>query len=226
MHIAGFQKNIGESFHLVNREWPHEYEMELATLINEWRNIWGDYNEKLPFILIQLPMFGSERENAWPILRQAQENVSERNENVELLIQIDLGEKDNIHPKDKLSVGQRLGLICLEKIYKEDVIGSSPKLISVAKDNDRIILQFDNVAGGLNFDGKTEEDKDSGFEIAGRDEKFYPAIVTLDFDRVFLHSDKVIDPIFVRYAWYNFGLAKLKGGTGLPVAPLNKIIGD
>lgn len=101
--LRGFWYYQGEQ----DEEWPEDYLDLLSTLINRWRQDWGD--ETLPFLLMQLPMYGGESEMvspmSWPLLRKAQSDAAECIPGVELAVLADCGEFDNIHPTKAAGFG-------------------------------------------------------------------------------------------------------------------------
>lgn len=209
--LRGFWYYQGEQ----DEEWPRDYETELTCLVRRWRTDWQDADARLPFLLVQLPMYATGAgENSWPILRDAQAAVARREPNAGLVVLADLGEADNIHPVDKAPVGRRLALLTLETAYDRPVAGHAPQLAGATRQGEKATLRFAHAAGGLKLAGDP-----SGFELAGTDGNFVPAQAYAAVDTVTLHSPKVPHPTFVRYAWYNFGPARLYGGTGLPAAP-------
>lgn len=209
--VRGFWYYQGEQ----DEEWPQDYEAELTCLVRRWRADWQDANAGLPFLLVQLPMFGTGAgAESWPTLRAAQAAVADREPNAGLVVLADLGEEDNIHPVDKAPVGQRLALLALDTVYGLPVAGKAPRLTDAAVQGDTALLHFAYAAGGLTLAGEP-----SGFELAGEDGVFRPAQAAAQGDTVRLRCEAVPHPAFVRYAWYNFGPAHLCGGTGLPAAP-------
>lgn len=209
--LRGFWYYQGEQ----DEEWPADYETELTCLVRRWRADWQDKEGRLPFLLVQLPMYatgvGAE---SWPTLRAAQAAVAGREPNAGLVVLADLGEADNIHPVDKEPVGRRLALLALQTVYGLPVAGRAPRLTQADGAGGKAILRFVDTGGGLQL-----QEGPSGFELAGADGIFAPASATAEGDTVTLHSPAVARPAFVRYAWYNYGPAALHGGTGLPAQP-------
>ena len=194
--LRGFWYYQGEQ----DEEWPRDYETELTCLVRRWRTDWQDADARLPFLLVQLPMYATGAgENSWPILRDAQAAVARREPNAGLVVLADLGEADNIHPVDKAPVGRRLALLTLETAYDRPVAGHAPQLAGATRQGEKAILRFAHAAGGLKLAGDP-----SGFELAGTDGNFVPAQAYAAVDTVTLHSPEVPHPTFVRYAWYNF----------------------
>lgn len=209
--LRGFWYYQGEQ----DEEWPADYETELTCLVRRWRADWQDKEGRLPFLLVQLPMYATGAgAESWPVLRAAQAAVAGREPNAGLVVLADLGEADNIHPVDKEPVGLRLALLALQTVYGLPVTGRAPWLIQAAGAGEKAVLRFADTGGGLKLQEGT-----SGFELAGADGVFVPASAVVDGDTVTLHCPAVVRPAFVRYAWYNFGPAALRGGTGLPARP-------
>lgn len=210
--LRGFWYYQGEQ----DEEWPEDYFDLLSALIHRWRRDWG--GEALPFLLIQLPMYGSTEETAspmsWPLLRKAQSDAAERIPRVELAVLADCGEFDNIHPIDKKTPGTRLGLLALEGVYHLPITGRPPVCAEARREGNAVLLRFDHTGGGLRLSG-------GGFQLAGPDGVFHEGTAELTgSDTVRLTG--VPDPQMVRYAWFSYGLAELHGGTGLAAAPFEK----
>lgn len=86
-------------------------------LIKCWRRSWG-YD--LPFLFVQLAPFKKwlgEVGDRYPILRKQQEKVSKTVKDTWMTSIMDAGMEYDIHPKDKKTVGRRLALLALGKIY-------------------------------------------------------------------------------------------------------------
>jgi len=129
---------------------------------------------------------------------------------------IDIGEADDIHPKNKQDVGKRLALWALARSYGKELVYSGPIYKSMEIDGEKIILHFDHVGGGL-VAGPDEPLK--GFAIAGADHKFVWADAKIDGDSVVVSSDEVSTPAAVRYAWADNPVCNLSNKEGLPASP-------
>lgn len=210
--LRGFWYYQGEQ----DEEWPEDYLDLLSTLINRWRQDWGD--ETLPFLLMQLPMYGGESEMvspmSWPLLRKAQSDAAECIPGVELAVLADCGEFDNIHPTKKEIPGTRLGLLALESVYHLPITGCPPVCTEARREGDAVLLRFDHTGGGLRLNG-------GGFQLAGPDGIFHDASAELTGPDT-PQLTGVPQPRAVRYAWYSYGPAGLHGGTGLAAAPFEK----
>lgn len=191
------------------------YGVLLEQLISFWRSQWQDADA--PFILNQLPMYiakGESDDKSWAILREQQYQTTQRMKQVYMNVLIDCGEYDNIHPTDKRTVGERMALLCRKQVYKCAEQDLFPMCQSVSLDGSQVIVLFD----GAELQVQGEELH--LFELAGTDGNFYPAEARLvSAHEVWLSSDKVLQPMRVRYAWTNYGTVTLFDVHGLPAAP-------
>lgn len=207
--VRGFWYYQGEA----NEMWPQDYVAELSQLIRCWRRSWN--NDTLPFFILQLPMYGTnEGEERWPLVRRAQSQAALQEPHSGLVVLADTGEADNIHPVVKEPVGHRLALLTLDVIYGQNVTGRSPRLLYALAEGSQVSLRFTHEAGGMYL-----TEGESGLEIAGEDGVFHPAAASAQGDTVTVSSEAVPSPAVVRYAWHNYGPAKLYGGTGLAAEP-------
>ncbi|CAN5734271.1 sialate O-acetylesterase [soil metagenome] len=214
--IKGFVWYQGES----NVGNASEYAKLLPALINDWRNKWqqGD----LPFLNVQLPNFQevqySPFESEWAVLREAQMKALVV-PNTGMVVAIDLGEWNDIHPDNKKDVGNRLALAAEKFAYGENIVFSGPLYQSNEIAGNKIILNFTNTGSGLvSNDGELL----SQFAIAGADKKFVWAKATIEGDKVIVWNETVEKPMYVRYAWAdNPDGANLYNKEGLPASPFS-----
>lgn len=196
---------------------PNTYFKLFKNLIQLWRDDWQD--DSLPFLFVQLPMHRYEADPDWKhwcIIREAQQRVFDTVKNTGMAVIIDCGEFNEIHPKDKVPVGHRLFLQAMYNVYGDKEISAFPPMYDkfYAKD-DKITVYFKYSDMGYDVKGDL-----SGFEIAGSDKEFYPAVAAINEDNsITLTSDKVKQPLYARYLWTNYGEVPLYGKNGLPVPP-------
>jgi sialate O-acetylesterase len=196
-----------------------EYQKLFPALIADWRQKWdqGDFS----FLYVQLANFMEAKdqpcESGWAELREAQLKTLSV-PNTAMAVTIDIGEWNDIHPLNKEDVGKRLALAAENLAYGEkDLVYSGPIYQSMKIDGNKIILSFSSVDGGLVAKGGPLKE----FAIAGRDKKFVWADAGIDGDKIIVSSNKVTDPIAVRYAWAdNPEGANLYNKEGLPASPL------
>ena len=133
-----------------------------------------------------------------------------------MAVTIDIGEADNIHPRNKQDVGKRLAHWALAKVYGKDVVASGPLYKSSRQADGKIVVEFNYVNGGL---AARDGVKLTGFAIAGADKKFVWADAQIVGDTVVVSSPAVPAPLAVRYAWANNPPCNLVNKAGLPASP-------
>jgi len=195
------------------------YRTLFPNMIQCWRDKWKQPD--LPFLFVQLANYTDElpepAESNWARLREAQ-LLSLSVPNTAMTVAIDVGEAKDIHPKNKQDVGYRLSQNALKLVYNKPVADSGPVYKSMQTEGNKIILTFKNVEGGLAAKDKYGYVK--SFAIAGSDKKFYWAKAMIKGDQVVVYSDKVPNPVAVRYAWAdNPGDANLYNTAGFPASP-------
>jgi sialate O-acetylesterase len=211
--IAGAIWYQGES----NAGRAYQYRTLFPDMIKNWRNDWGV--GKFPFLFVQLANFMKTKpepdESAWAELREAQ-TMTLALPNTGMAVIIDIGDADDIHPKNKQDVGKRLALWALANTYGKKLVYSGPIYKSMKVDGNSIVLSFDHVGGGLVAKGGEELE---GFAIAGSDKKFVWADARINGDTVIVSSDKVSEPVAVRYAWADNPVCNLYNKEELPASP-------
>jgi CubicO group peptidase (beta-lactamase class C family) len=177
-----------------------EYRDLLPFMINNWRELWakraGVPVRKFPFYYVQVPTQESPPDAEWPWLRDGMRRALKTTENTGMAVFYDHG--PSLHPHDKQVAGQRLALWALAKDYGHaDLVYSGPLLENVSYENGKAILSFKHVGGGLQQRGGGKGL--SFFEVAGDDEKYFPAIARIIGDKVVCQSPGVSEPKNVRY---------------------------
>jgi len=198
-----------------NTPYADEYEELFGGMIVDWRKRFGQGD--IPFLFVQLAGFTSDDKRDWPTLRQAQANTL-RLPNTGMAIAFDVGEKDNIHPKNKKAVGDRLAAVAFNKFYNMPRPDSGPQMKSAKVDGASIVVTLDPVYGELTAQRPSDL---TGFVIAGSDEKFQPAHAVLEGNTVRVSSPDVPHPIAVRYLWANWAEASIFNSKGFPMPPFH-----
>lgn len=137
------------------------YDILLDNLIKEWRRIW--HNEELAFSIVQLPVHAPDTErtgHGWGGIRRAQDKICRTIKNTSLTVITDCGNKKNIHPTDKKTVGERLADNTLKDIYEiSGYNGNGARLrdyeIICRNGQPGILLHFDGAEEG--FYGKWQD---------------------------------------------------------------------
>ena len=209
------------------------YFPKMQALIGGWRKDFGIGD--FPFYFVQLPNYWKPNTNAaggdgWAKLREAQRKALEI-PGVGMAVTIDIGiepEYNDIHPRNKFDVGERLALWALAKDYgKKDLVYSGPLYKAIQVEDGRIRIAFDSTGSGL-MAGRKENVKPAvrdaaklkGFAIAGEDKKWVWADAVIDGKTVVVSSPQVAKPAAVRYAFStNPEGCNLYNNEGLPAAP-------
>jgi sialate O-acetylesterase len=193
-----------------------QYQKLLPAMIGDWRQAFGQGD--FPFLIVQLANFQVRHsqpvDDAWAELREAQAMTARDVKNSGLAVAIDIGDRNDIHPKDKQTVGLRLALQALHVAYGNNGIEYSGPIFKAARRNgSTLVLTFEH-AQGLNSHGDLK-----GFQVAGADGTFHWADAKIDGQKVIVSSPEVGDPVYVRYAWDTDPEAALYNGAGLPAVP-------
>lgn len=195
-----------------------QYRKLLPAMIRGWRRAWGEGD--FPFLIVQLPNYGSPEmepgESWWAELREAQLQTLNVLPNTGLAVTIDIGEADDVHPQDKMHVGQRLAAWAIGTTYAQPGIYSGPLYESAQPEGDAVRIWFRHTGGRLiTMDGRPLR----GFAIAGADRKFRRAEARIDGDTIVVSSPDVPSPIAARYAWAGNPECNLTNLEGLPASP-------
>ena len=199
-----------------NVDRAYQYRDLMSLMIEDWRQVWG---YSFPFYITQLANYLDRQTDpeasVWAELREAQDIASRVTANAGMAVTIDIGEANDIHPKNKQEVGRRLALQALNKTYGMPVVCSGPVFEGYEIDGNVIRLRFSSVAKGLVAKGGQLE----GFVMAGADRKFHWADAEIVGDCVEVTCKDVERPLAVRYAWANNPLGNLFNSEGLPAGP-------
>ena len=202
-----------------NASRAYKYRELFPMMIEDWRNHW-EYPD-MPFLFVQLANFmeppDKPGESTWAELREAQ-SMALSLPQTGMAVTIDIGEADDIHPVNKQDVGKRLALAALKVAYGKDIVFSGPTYKDMLLAGDLAILSFDHVGGGLK--AKNQYGYLNGFAIAGEARVFHWARARIQGDKVIVYSDKVNQPVAVRYGWAdNPDDVNLYNAEGLPASP-------
>ena len=195
-----------------------QYEGLFQTLITDWRKQFG--NPQMPFYFVQLANYLERKEvqpdSPWAALRYAQSQALHL-PYTGMVTNIDLGEANNIHPKNKQAVAKRLAAIALAHTYGQKVAASAPVYDTYAiQEEGKAKIFFKIPAHGENFAPNSDI---KGFTIAGPDHLFYKAQAVTQGNCVIVSSPLVTTPIAIRYGWADNPECNLATPSGLQVAP-------
>ena len=196
----------------------YQYRTLLPAMIGDWRTRWHEGN--FPFYIVQLANFQQSNsnpgDNDWAELREAQSLTAAQVPNTGLSVTIDIGDANDIHPKNKQEVGRRLALAALAQTYGRKIVYSGPVYKAMQVEDDKIRLTFAHVGGGMMAKGGG---KLTGFAIAGDDHKFVWADARLDGNTIVVSAPQITHPVAVRYAWAVNPVCNLYNTDGLPASP-------
>lgn len=197
-----------------NQTRPAQYRKLLPALIRDWRAQFGQGD--IPFYVAGLPAFMAHRSepssDGWTAVREAQAQAVAATVNTGLAVTLDTGEADNIHPKEKRTVGERLARCALAGNYHQPMVASGPIFRSLEKHSSELTLHFDTGDGTLVKRGATLGE----FSVAGADHRWHWAQARMEGESVVVSSPDVPAPIAARYAWQANPIATLFNGAGLP----------
>ncbi len=199
------------------------YASKMSALVGGWRTVWdeGDF----PFYFVQIAPFkyyGGKiprvpSAQTLPEFWTIQSHAARCLRNSGMVVTTDLvNDLNDIHPRDKQSVGHRLALLARNKTYGQNIVSSGPAFSGMKIRGDHIVLTFNHDNGGL-------ASRDGGpltwFTLAGADGKFVPADAKIVGDIVEVSAAGIKDPATVRFAWDETAQPNLVNGAGLPAEP-------
>jgi sialate O-acetylesterase len=186
------------------------YAKLLPTLIADWRRQW--HQGDLPFLFVQISSFESPKEN-WGLIRDSQRRTLHV-VNTGMAVTLDVGQRDNVHPPDKQTVGARLALAARALAYGEATLPfNGPLYRQTTREGGSLRVWFDH-AEGLHSSGAAV----LGFEVSGADGHWVPATASVQGTSVVVSAPEITEPIQVRYAWQGFTDANLYNGIPLPAS--------
>ena len=198
----------------------YQYRQAFPLMINDWRQKWGQGD--FPFYFVQLATFNasngdSRKGSSWAELREAQA-LALQLPNTGMAVTTDIGNPADIHPRNKLDVGNRLAAVALNKTYKQGNVYSGPTYQSHKVEGNKVVIAFTNIGSGLS--AKNKYGYLQGFEIAGADQQFHYAKAYIEGDNIVVYQDGVTNPVAVRFGWADdAGDDNLFNKEGFPAGP-------
>lgn len=187
-------------------------------LIDDWRSLWNQPD--MPFYYVQLAAYKAASTDPAPggqiaEMREAQ-SASLSIPHTGMAVTIDIGDAKDVHPRNKLDVGERLARFALVGTYGRPGVPCGPVFRDVSVEGDKLRVYFDHINGGL----VSKTASLGGFAVAGSDKKFVAAQARIDGNSVIISNPEITTPVFIRYAWAdNPSTASLFNAEGLPAAP-------
>ncbi|MBR1795483.1 MAG: sialate O-acetylesterase [Bacteroidales bacterium] len=180
-------------------------------LVDSWRNYFSD----VPFYYVQL---SSLNRTSWPIFRDSQRRLLESRPGLGMAVTSDLGDKTDVHYKNKKPVGERLALQALAKHYGHHVAADGPLAREAVLVDGKVLVDFGPQTGLHASDGGSIV----GFEVLDAADGLYHSVEAQVLpgtsDMICLDASFLREPTLVRYAWQPYTRANLVNGTGLPAS--------
>jgi sialate O-acetylesterase len=184
------------------------YPVVMEHVIASWRQQWGEGD--FPFYFVQLA--AQDAASNRPEVREAQAQALQV-PNTAMAVATDIGEKTNVHPKNKQELCDRLARIARANVYGEKIEYYGPMYDSMRVEGSSIRVKFTDVGGGLAAKGGDLK----WFQIAGADKNFVDADAKIDGNTIVVTAPGVPAPVAVRYAWHRWPEgANLYNSDGLP----------
>lgn len=223
-YLSGVPKTVAKEnwFHKVIG--MKEYGDVLSAWIRRYRKEWN--NEEMCFMVVMLPGYGKGTEEtpkidpndptapSWAWMRESQLKILEL-PNTSVINTIDLGDIKNIHPKDKLPIGQRLALEAAKKTLEKNIVAEGPKMKSVKVKNKCLVVHYTNAEGLKTKNGNAP----TGFWVADSTMQWKPANAKIKGETVVLESKEIKNPLYVRYAFSGKPDVNLMNSVNLPAYP-------
>lgn len=207
------------------------YDILLEKLIGQYRTDFED--PELIFIDLQLPMFIGKHDTddcMWGRTRLAQAEAVKRTEHTGLVVLLDLGEFDNVHPVDKKTPGTRTAKYVLEHVYGCQEEGTAMELKKSVSEESGIRISFQNTYGGVLVkenelldihhaaDANKYADAPIGFEGSENGKDWFPLPAEIDGETICVRTDdRQIQ--YLRYGYFNYGKVNVYNQAGIPLAP-------
>ena len=204
-----------------NYDRPDQYLDLFPAMVKSWRAAFkqGDfpfyYAQIAPYNYAQLPPYNSGGKYNSAYLRDAQRKACTKIINTGMVVLLDAGEENSIHPANKEIAAKRFACLALSQTYAQTGFGyTSPAFDSLKINAGIATLTFSNAPNGLSSFGRPL----TLFEIAGADKNFRPAKAVIYRGTVLVSSPEVKEPVAVRYAFRDFVSGELFSTEGFPVS--------
>ena len=199
------------------------YTEKMCQMVSAWRAAWGV--GEFPFYFVQIAPFKYENvpPQKLPELWAAQTEAMKRIPHSGMAVINDVGNFENIHPKNKAPVGERLARLALNQTYGHpEIVCYGPMARTVTAEGQRLRVSFDHADGGL----VARDSKSLAcFEVAGADQAYVAADAVIEGETVVVSSPKVNAPVWVRYAWSKPAESNLMNKEGLPTDAFRMKVG-
>ncbi len=201
-----------------NRDDPNGYASLLSDMMSDWRARFGQPN--LPFLVVQLSGYGpvapKPGESNWAELRDVQRRIVDADPRAGLAVAVDLGDRFDIHPAEKKTVGLRLARAADAVVYGESITPGGPEATSVTPSGQDLVVAFKDVDGELRT---YSSDEAIGFETCTPDDVCAFVDAEPQGDKIILKGANTPGASKVRYAWADSPYTNLYSADDLPAVP-------
>ena len=186
-----------------------EYTALTKLLINDYRKKWND--PRLPFYFTQLSSIDTlnYKGHFWPQFRDEQRKIVQLIPYTGMAVTSDIGHRNDVHPTNKKTVGERLALLALSKTYFQNIVYSGPEPTSAIFKNNKIIISFNHTGGLLQT---SDTSILCGFSLDGRN----PIAATINKNNIVINTNK--KPEFIYYGWQPYSIGNLINKSLLPTS--------
>ena len=224
--IAGFAMRGALWYQGESNRGDTNYDLKMAALVSGWRTVWNEGS--FPFYFVQIAPYKYVKDmtnyvadtDPLPQFWLQQSRAARHIKNTGMIVTTDLvDDLNDIHPRDKATVGHRLAQLALDENYDQEVVSAGPAFEKMKIAGNKARLEFDHTHGGLvSKDGQPL----TWFTIAGADGKFVPAEAKIvGKDTVEVWAAGIEKPVAVRFAWHQLAQPNLFNAAGLPAEPFS-----
>lgn len=170
-----------------------------------------------PFYLVQL---SSIERPSWAWFRETQRSLAQEL-HLPLIVTSDKGLRHDVHPPYKAEVGERLARAVLHNNYGFAQSPLSPEVTAAHRAGSSVWL---TLAAPVRLTTSDQQPMRT-FEMAGVDERFYPAVAEVTAGgQIVLSSSAVPTPRYVRYGWQSFSEGNVVSSQGLPLSTFRLVV--
>ena len=191
-----------------------DYQAHLTELMTNWRTLFR--NATLPFYVVQLPCYNGDSGNNYDFsyVRESQLKACEADENAYLIATCDGGDPDDIHPKEKRYLCERIAKSILSTVYGQDYLPQGPTYASHEVQGSSVVITVNN-GEGLTYTG----DAIVGFQLAGADGKYFDATATISEGKLVVTSTQVATPVYIKYGFGKCPFLNVYNKDGFLMSP-------
>ena len=176
--------------------------------VEQWRQQW---QEEFPFYYVQL---SSIERSSWPYFRDVQRRLLTKLPNAGMAVSSDIGDPQDVHPREKITVGKRLAQWAMHREYGMDNIPSGPLLKNFSVNDDHIIIDFDYADGLTTVGGQTI----AGLAFQTEDGRTIPAVASMKKEIVYVAKPDNVDVKTLVYGWEPVSTGNLVNRAELPAS--------